>query len=167
MASCLVAFTEKRRDAWKRHHVHDNILHDWTHFSFWVVNEAQGVEAVDSSRFVTVCTHETSASDECQLLTPLITPNWRTISCHAPVRIGETRSVSTPDIVYKTTRPGFSFEAALQQWNAAYCYRRSSVVCLCVCLSLWWLRSWAMHKWLNRSKGRLGGWLGRAQGTIN
>ena len=40
--------------------------------------------------------------------------------------------------------------------DVAYCYRRSSVICLCVCLSLCRSRSWALQKRLNRSRCRLG-----------
>jgi len=48
--------------------------------------------------------------------------------------------------------------------EAGYCYRRSSVVGLCVCLSVClcvcWLRTWARQKWLNRSRCCLGTNLG-------
>jgi len=40
--------------------------------------------------------------------------------------------------------------------DSAYCYRRSSVLCLSVGLP----RSWALQKRLNRSRCRLGRWLG-------
>jgi len=45
---------------------------------------------------------------------------------------------------------------------AVYCYKRSSVVCLSVCLS----RSWALQKPLNRSTCRLGWGLGLIQHCI-
>jgi len=44
--------------------------------------------------------------------------------------------------------------------DAAYRYRGSSVACLCVCLSVSYSGSWALQKRLNRSKCRLGRWLG-------
>ena len=44
-----------------------------------------------------------------------------------------------------------------QQWDVAYCYRRSSVVCLSVGRS---------RKWMNQSWRHSGCWLGRTQGTM-
>jgi len=48
---------------------------------------------------------------------------------------------------------------------AACWYRRSSVVCLSVCLSVG-LRSWALQKRLSRSRCRLGCWLGWTRGNV-
>jgi len=48
--------------------------------------------------------------------------------------------------------------------DAAYCYRRSTVLCLSVCLSP--SLSWAVRKWLNRSKCRSGCGLGFTQRTM-
>ena len=48
--------------------------------------------------------------------------------------------------------------------GAAYCYRRSSVVCLSVGLSVGVSQSWAVQKRLNRSRYCLGRGLGWAQG---
>ena len=53
--------------------------------------------------------------------------------------------------------------SAEARYNATDCYRLSSVVCLCVCLSVCLL---VMQKRLKRSRCRLEGRLGCAQGTM-